>query len=219
MRQSKQRLKTLFQIPMPTLLTIKQAAGLVGVTPKTIRRWESEGKIQATRTPGGHRRFNSEQLLQTIDMERLNLGYARVGSGKQQQELEKQVTILESYCEGIVGRWEIIQDVGTRPNSLKRGFLRLLDLLCHQKLERIVVCHRSRLLPLGSDLVFILCEIFHVEVVILNNPEVIDTEVEWEQDVEEIVGQLNSQLNIINHHKAPELKQQLQAGVLNLINR
>ncbi|MDJ0717901.1 MAG: helix-turn-helix domain-containing protein, partial [Prochloraceae cyanobacterium] len=38
---------------MSNLLTVKEAAELLGVSTKTIRRWEEEGKITATRTPGG----------------------------------------------------------------------------------------------------------------------------------------------------------------------
>jgi excisionase family DNA binding protein len=42
---------------MSNLLTVTEAAQLLGVSTKTIRRWENEGKIKAIRTEGGHRRF------------------------------------------------------------------------------------------------------------------------------------------------------------------
>lgn len=42
----------------PTLgLSIGQAARELGVSVDTLRRWEAEGKLAATRTPGGQRRF------------------------------------------------------------------------------------------------------------------------------------------------------------------
>lgn len=45
------------------MITINQAAKLLGVTTSTLRRWEKEGKIISSRTLGGHRRYNKEQIL------------------------------------------------------------------------------------------------------------------------------------------------------------
>jgi len=42
---------------MSNLLSVTAAAQLLGVSTKTIRRWELEGRIKSTRTQGGHRRF------------------------------------------------------------------------------------------------------------------------------------------------------------------
>ena len=44
------------------LLTIKQAAEELGVSIKTIRRWEKQGKIESIRTSGGHRRFKLKEV-------------------------------------------------------------------------------------------------------------------------------------------------------------
>lgn len=39
------------------LLPVGDVARILGVSVPTIRRWESQGKISATRTLGGQRRF------------------------------------------------------------------------------------------------------------------------------------------------------------------
>ena len=44
------------------LLTIKQASEELGVSIKTIRRWEKQGKIESIRTSGGHRRFKLKEI-------------------------------------------------------------------------------------------------------------------------------------------------------------
>ncbi|MBI4097878.1 MAG: MerR family transcriptional regulator, partial [Candidatus Levybacteria bacterium] len=44
------------------LLTIQQAANLLGVTPMTLRRWEKAGNLIPTRTLGNQRRYTKEQL-------------------------------------------------------------------------------------------------------------------------------------------------------------
>ncbi len=42
--------------------TVSQAAERLGVSIATVRRWSNAGFLQASRTPGGQRRFTQEQL-------------------------------------------------------------------------------------------------------------------------------------------------------------
>ena len=49
------------------MLNITEASELLGVSTKTLRRWEKDGKISPFRTPGGHRRYDKEQLLKIIN--------------------------------------------------------------------------------------------------------------------------------------------------------
>lgn len=44
------------------LLSIDAACRLLGVDPSTLRRWSDSGKVPVFRTPGGHRRYNEEDL-------------------------------------------------------------------------------------------------------------------------------------------------------------
>jgi putative resolvase len=43
-------------------LSIGTAARLLGVSVDTVRRWEAEGKITATRTPGNQRRIPRSEV-------------------------------------------------------------------------------------------------------------------------------------------------------------
>jgi predicted site-specific integrase-resolvase len=43
-------------------VSIKRAASELGVHQATLRRWEAAGKIQAERTPKGHRRYDLTKL-------------------------------------------------------------------------------------------------------------------------------------------------------------
>ena len=42
--------------------TSSQAATYLGVSLATVRRWSNDGYLRGYRTPGGQRRFSSEQL-------------------------------------------------------------------------------------------------------------------------------------------------------------
>lgn len=53
-------------------LTILQAAKFLGVSPKTLRRWDAEGKLSSIRHPG-----NGYRYYKRSDLEPLSLGYSR----------------------------------------------------------------------------------------------------------------------------------------------
>jgi excisionase family DNA binding protein len=48
-------------------LTTSEAARHLGVSLSTIRRWSDLGYLRGYRTPGGQRRFSTEQLDEFID--------------------------------------------------------------------------------------------------------------------------------------------------------
>ena len=47
---------------MSKLLSIREAADLLGVSTSTLRRWEREGKLCPERTAGNQRRYHAAQL-------------------------------------------------------------------------------------------------------------------------------------------------------------
>jgi len=48
----------------PRWLSLKQASRFLGVHPATLRRWADQGQIPVLVTPGGHRRFAFDDLVQ-----------------------------------------------------------------------------------------------------------------------------------------------------------
>ena len=45
-----------------TWLTASQAAARLHVSPKTVARWASKGRLEHRRTLGGHRRYDPELI-------------------------------------------------------------------------------------------------------------------------------------------------------------
>ncbi len=72
---------------------ISEAARMLGVSIDTLRRREAAGKIKVERTPGGHRRYDLNQLLGIArnrlpdPSKRVTIGYARVSSCDQRDDL------------------------------------------------------------------------------------------------------------------------------------
>lgn len=79
-------------------LTIGEAAKIKGVTTKTLRRWEAEGKLIPERTANGHRRYDMAQLLGIKSELSYTIGYCRVSSHDQKEDLMRQRQVWEIFC-------------------------------------------------------------------------------------------------------------------------
>jgi putative resolvase len=78
-----------------------------------LHRWELDGKIKSTRTAGGHRRHDIADLISNKSGSQLTVGYARVSSHEQRDDLKRQILVLESYCAKHGWEFEVIQDLGS----------------------------------------------------------------------------------------------------------
>jgi len=199
-------------------VSIGQAAKTLGVSISTLRRWEKEGKIQAERTPHGHRRYDLAQLqglkpYEGSQTNRPTLCYARVASHDQQEALVWQVTLLETFCAAHGWTYEVMQDLGSGLHYNKKGLQQLMRRVCDGSVGRLVLTHQDRLLRLGSELVFALCEMFQVEVVIINQGEQsLGFEEELAQDVLEIITVFSARLYGSRSDKNRQLMKRLRAA-------
>ena len=85
-------------------------------------------------------------------------------------------------------------DLGSGMNYHKKGLKQLLDDLLNNKIGRLVLTHKDRLLRFGAELVFAICEARNVEVIIINQGENPYFEEELAQDVLEIITVFSARL-------------------------
>lgn len=190
--------------------SISEAAKIKGVSPSTLRRWEAEGKLIPERTESGHRRYSMFQLLGVEPHRAYTIGYARVSSHEQKQDLERQKEIIELFCAQKGWEHEIIQDLGSGMNYSKRGLKRLLRLITSGEIDRLVLTHKDRLLRFGAELVFSLCEQFGVEIVIINRTEDASFEEDLANDVLEIITVFSARLYGSRSHKNKKIVEELK---------
>jgi putative resolvase len=200
-------------------VNIGTAAKHFGVSQETLRRWEKSGKISVERTPKGHRRFDlsrfSNTLSKKLDSKKHTLGYARVSSHDQKEDLVRQAQVLENFCTTNGWIHEIVQDLGSGLNFQKRGLKKLIQNICSGKIDRLVLTHKDRLLRFGSELIFSLCEQFGIEVVIMNKSEDTRFEDDLVQDVLEIITVFSARLYGARSRKNQKLLQALKHAAEN----
>lgn len=192
------------------MISIKEASKLMGVTQKTLRLWEKEGKITSKRTEGGHRRYEISDLLKSKSSGVVTICYARVSSRDQKDDLKRQEIVLESYCASKGFVFEVISDLGSGLNYNKKGLSRLIKLICSGEVERLVLTHKDRLLRFGSELVFSLCEHFGVEIVIINKSEDSSFEEDLAKDVMDIVMVFSARMYGSRSHKNKKIVETLK---------
>ena len=183
---------------MDRILAISEAAAVLGVSVTTLRRWEKEGKLASERTRAGHRRYNLSKikpgLLLAEDVTIKTIAYARVSSHDQRADLERQKQVLEFYCARQGWTYEVVADLGSGMNYHKKGLKRLLNDILSDKIGRLVISHKDKLLRFGAELVFAICAAKNVEVVILNQGEDTTFEEDLAEDVLEIITVFSARL-------------------------
>jgi len=138
---------------MEKLYTLKEAKKLLGVTTKTIQRWDKEGKIRVVRTIGGRRRIPESEIKRILGLkeERVIVGYARVFSATQKDDLERQKQLIRNYAkEKGYGEIEILSDVGSISEK-RKGFLKLLEMVAERKISKVIVACEDRLTIFGFE--------------------------------------------------------------------
>lgn len=201
-------------------VNISAAAKYFGVSQETLRRWEQSGKILVERTPKGHRRFDLSKFSNISPKPnvstKLTLGYARVSSHDQKEDLIRQAQVLENFCSANGWVYEIVQDLGSGLNFQKQGLKKLIQNICSEKIDRLVLTHKDRLLRFGSELIFSLCEQFGIEVVIMNKSEDTRFEDDLVQDVLEIITVFSARLYGARSRKNQKLLHALKEAAQNV---
>ena len=190
----------LYNESMKNLVSVSEAAKILGVSESTLRRWDKEGRIVPTKTEGGHRRYDISKIkpesVHKYDLadSRKTIAYARVSGHDQKADLERQKQVLELFCSKNGWTFEIIADLGSGMNYHKKGLRKLLDAVIDGSAGRLVLTHKDRLLRFGAELVFAVCEAKGAEVVIINKGEDATFEEDLAADVLEIITVFSARL-------------------------
>lgn len=155
------------------LISIGKFAKKVGLTTASLRRMHQSGEcVPYHITKGGTRYYSLDQLkdFSTADKkEKLVIGYCRVSTSSQKDDLEIQINNVKSYMYAKGYNFEIISDIGSSINYKKKGLQELLDKINDQKISKIIVLYKDRLIGFGFELIEYLCKINNIEIEIIDN--------------------------------------------------
>ncbi len=188
-------------------------AKMIGVTRQTLRIWDKLGKLKPYHVSDSRYRYYSQTQFNELmrkkePVQRFVVGYARVSSPKQKDDLERQVESVRTYMIAKGYSFEIISDIGSGINYNKKGLNRLLELIVSSRVEKIVILYKDRLLRFGYELMENLCDQFGTSIEIIDCAEKTE-EQELVEDLIQIVTVFSCQLQGKRANKAKKILKEL----------
>jgi putative resolvase len=136
-------------------LSAGEAARALGVSVKTIQRWDKAGLLPVIRTATNQRRIPVDIVHHLLKGQGSSLRcaiYARVSSAKQEQEghLTRQVDRLQQVAsERGYQVMALIVEQASSLNEGRRGMKRLIHLVDQQEIDVILIEYPDRLVRFG----------------------------------------------------------------------
>ncbi len=155
-------------------------AKIVGVSVKTLQRWDNKGKLPAKRTPSNYRYYTDDDLRIALGEKprpkiRKVVVYCRVSSNNQRPELKNQVKAMEEFANNCgYSVSETISEIGGGLNFKRKKFIEMIMSMLKGEIEVIVVAHKDRLCRFAFDFVEQLAKYSDCQIVVANQTHLSD---------------------------------------------
>lgn len=193
---------------MESTISTGKAAKLLGVSVKTLQRWEREGRLIPTARTDSNRRLYTESqirefvgLRQPVSEPKRMVAYCRVSSAAQKPDLANQRKVLEEFviAKGLANV-EFIEEVGGGLNFKRKRFLEVTEAMGRREIKTLILAHRDRLTRFGFEWFEHFAKINGCELLVLNQ-ERLSPEKEMVQDLMTIVHCFSSRLYGLRNYR------------------
>lgn len=195
--------------------SIGEFAEKIGKTNQTLRNWDKNGSLKPHHvTKAGTRYYSQEQLNHFLGLKPQNqlnrriVGYCRVSSYKQKDDLERQIEHVKTYMYAKGYQFEIISDIGSGINYNNSGLNLLIDRIMNSEVEKIVILYKDRLVRFGYELIENLCKKHGTIIEIIDNTEKTE-EQELVEDLVQIITVFSCRLQGKRANKAKKMIKEL----------
>lgn len=169
-----------------------EAAAYIGVTRQTIHNYARDGKLPYTRTPGGQRTFNKQDLdALTVDTEKTTdkqaklIGhYARSSNGNKTLINNQLTKLKNAYGEPT----RTYTDNASGLNENRRGLKRLIKDAEDGKINAIAITDKDRLTRFGYSYLETILTDRGCEILCLNDKEAENSHEELMRDFMNLIA-------------------------------
>ena len=198
---------------MSKYYSINKFSKILGVSAQTLRNGDKKGKLHPHHTSSnGYRYYSHEQLNQVmnvkLNLDRIVIGYCRVSSNKQKDDLERQIENMKLYLTAQGKPFEIISDIGSGINYKKKGLKELMKRISQNKVDKVVVFYKDRLLRFGFELVEYIASLYDCDIEIIDHTEKTEQQ-ELVEDLVQIITVFSCKLQGKRANKARKLVKEL----------
>lgn len=99
------------------------------------------------------------------------MGYCRVSSPKQKDDLARQVDNMQMYLLAQGKPFEIITDIGSGINYKCKGLQDLIRGIANRSISKVVVLYKDRLTRFRFELIEYLAELYDCEIEVVDTTE------------------------------------------------
>lgn len=159
-----------------TIYKVGEFAEKVGVSISTLQRWDRTDVLKSKRTPTNQRYYTDEDLNKVLNLEteskRKNVGYCRVSTQEQKQNLENQKEFVSVYSlsQGVILD-EIYTDIESGLNYKRENWNKLLKQVEANEIDKIYVTYKDRFVRFGYEWFEEFCASHGTEIIILNQKQ------------------------------------------------
>ena len=198
---------------MSKYYSINKFSKILGVSAQTLRNGDKKGKLHPHHTSSnGYRYYSHEQLNQVMNvkpnLDRSVIGYCRVSSNKQKDDLERQIENMKLYLTAQGKPFEIISDIGSGIDYKKKGLKELMKRISQNKVDKVVVFYKDRLLRFGFELVEYIASLYDCNIEIIDHTEKTEQQ-ELVEDLVQIITVFSCKLQGKHANKARKLVKEL----------
>lgn len=188
---------------MSKMVSISEVSSLTGVTVKTLKIWDNEGKLKAKyKTPGGHRRYDLDEIEEFLGVNKNQKNsnrnvfvYCRVSTRKQQQSgnLDRQKQRLINHCnERQYNIVHIFEEIASGLNDKRRELTKLLRRL--DEVDSIVIEYPDRLARFGFNYLKEFTKSLNVNIEVIEENKILEPNEEMVNDLVSMVTCFSARL-------------------------
>ena len=195
------------------LYTIHEMAEILGISAQTLRNWDKSGRLKPHHTGANRYRYYSETELnkalgKSEKRTGLVIGYCRVSSPKQKDDLERQIENMQTYLLAQGKPFKIISDIGSGINYKRKGLQEIIKGITDHSIIKVVVLYKDRLTRFGYELIEYIAELHDCEIEIVDITEKTEQE-ELVEDLVQIITVFSCKLQGKRANKAKKMVKEL----------
>ncbi len=185
----------------------QEFAEMIGISVKTLQRWDKDGKLIAFRNPSDRRYYTHQQYVEYMGKivqdkdSRKTIIYTRVSSSGQKDNLKNQVIFLKEFAnaKGIIVD-EILEDIGSGLNYNRKKWNKLLEDCMLGLIKTVIVAHKDRFIRFGYEWFERFLKSNGVEIIVVNN-ETLSPQEEMVQDLINIIDVFSCRIYGLRKYK------------------
>jgi putative resolvase len=166
------------------------------ISRNTLHKWLKSGKIPYVLTPTGQYDYFPVAPAGSVITERPTVLYARVSTVAQQENLNRQIERLQSFCSArgyVVAT--LYSDIGSALNYNRKKYVNLYQSIIEKQVGRLIIEYKDRLLRFGFEDFERLCAFSGTELIVLDHIESLKSkEKEMTEDLISIIHHFSMRL-------------------------